>query len=291
MPLSARPSVGDATDYPEWFSDPTFPTGLESSPLNVSPTELSLTSSSLSCDPADHNGWETAALASAFTESILWPDPVAESTYDEGVGSTSVLKEAACGFPWYSTPLGLSHPIQSGSGVPLSSSPVPPSPPTSVPSLPEPDVAQGSVRNSSSSTGHPSASPPHSHISRLRHHNAVERRYRETVGSAIVSLQTALPTPLLPLRKNGLYKPTKAEIISQAATYIQKLEGEQIAIVADRDRLLRLLIAYRRVSCVNKSGSSGDSSRCVSGGRGRWRTGPVVEDDGGWYYSTDARAS
>ncbi|KAK6843986.1 hypothetical protein PG987_004846 [Apiospora arundinis] len=224
MPLSAQPSVGDATDYPEWFSDPTFPTGLESSPLNVSPTELSLTSSSLSCDPADHNGWETAALASAFTESILWPDPVAESTYDEA-------------YPPCLSPMSRKAPSETAA------------------------VALATRR----------PAPPHSHISRLRHHNAVERRYRKTVGSAIASLHTALPTPLLPLRKNGLYKPTKAEIISQAATYIQKLEGEQIAIVADRDRLLRLLIAYRRVSCVNKSGSSGGSSRCGgAGARDQW---------------------
>lgn len=93
---------------------------------------------------------------------------------------------------------------------------------------------------------------PHSrrgvlHQGRQRLHNDVERKYRATIGHAIATLRSVLPPPRLPRRKSGYIKPTKAEVIGEAAAYIRTLEGDRAALQAEMGNVLFLLSAYRKV--------------------------------------------
>ncbi|KAK8106545.1 hypothetical protein PG999_009904 [Apiospora kogelbergensis] len=90
--------------------------------------------------------------------------------------------------------------------------------------------------------------------SRLRQHNAVEKRYRQTVQVAIEALGILIPPTAIPRRKNGHVKYTKAEILGQTATYIRTLQQEQNTLAAEKDHLRSLVVGYRWLLGFNRRG-------------------------------------
>ncbi|KAK6843977.1 hypothetical protein PG987_004837 [Apiospora arundinis] len=90
--------------------------------------------------------------------------------------------------------------------------------------------------------------------SRLRQHNAVEKRYRQTVKVAIEALGILIPPAAIPRRKNGHVKYTKAEILGQAATYIRTLQQEKNTLAAEKDHFRSLVVGYRWLLGFNRRG-------------------------------------